>query len=146
MPIEAVTSYVLYTLLCFRFFRFKNSKIMIKANELRIGNLINIKNKASGLEYKEEMAHGSLIMDLCSNGDYSSFIYSPIEITEELLLRLGFDSLGDYGYGIGKFHIVNRVGKWGFPIGSEIRFLKYTHEVQNLYFALTSKELVLSEA
>ena len=127
-------------------FSVQKFKIMIKANELRVGNLINIKNKATGYEYKEEYITPSSIMDLHSNGDNSSFIYSPIEITEDLLVRLGFDSLGDYGYGIGKFHIVKRVGKWGFPIGSEIRFLKYIHEVQNLYFALTSEELVLSEA
>ncbi|MCD8450457.1 hypothetical protein LNI98_12230 [Tenacibaculum dicentrarchi] len=140
-------------------FSVQKFKIMIKANELRIGNLVNIKNKASGLEYKEEMVHGSLIMDLHSNGENSSFIYSPIEITEEHLVRFRFLDLSSDKNRMGYRISINssdelcwyrQTGKVSYQTkrsGFTRDFdVKYVHELQNIYFAFTSKELPLSEA
>lgn len=144
---------------CYAFaFSVQKFKIMIKANELRLGNLINIKNKASGIEYKEEVVHGSLIMDLHSNGDNSSFIYTPIEITEELLTRLGFKKWGSYDLWKANADDRRSLTLRSHPLGKENHGcdfelsknynvgVKHVHQLQNLYFALTSKELVLSEA
>ena len=141
---------------------------MIKAQNLRIGNLVWISNpllestdgniyKVTGINSKEDSSFPNsdsvislegLDFEKKYNQTYSQFseFVKPVLIQDFILDKLGFDYLGKYGYGIGKFHIVNRVGKWGFPIAGEIRFLKYVHELQNLFFALTSNELVLSEA
>ena len=67
--------------------------------------------------------------------------FQPIPLTEEWLIKLRFDDLGNYGYGIGSFHIINRLGKWAFPINDKMVFLDYVHQLQNLFYALAKREL-----
>ena len=68
----------------------------------------------------------------------------PIPLTEEWLVKFGFDNLGDYGWGIGYFHIRFRnIHKFHFPLENRLVRIKYVHQLQNLYFALTNEELKL---
>ena len=110
------------------------------AKELRLGNWVNF--KFSDISNEVMICHNDL-RNFEMNIKMGGFndIYQPIPLTEEWLLRFAFDNLGDYGFGIGEFHIINRVGKWGFPINDKIVFINYVHQLQNLYFSLTQKEL-----
>lgn len=78
--------------------------------------------------------------------------YSPIPITENLLLKIGFE----YSKTTDKFFIKDNTfgistadNKFRFIQGNLVcqlilRDLKYVHELQNLYYALTGNELSLS--
>ncbi len=114
----------------------------MKANELRIGNYINRR-------YKENI----LVVDfeLLQNVQRQSVFFKPIPLTEQQMVNLGaieFNLDKDEFYcQIGLFTF-KKIGN-GFILlddnnineffGSTI--LEYVHQIQNLYFALTKKEL-----
>ena len=118
----------------------------MEANELRIGNW-----------YKHPMAfEPSQITDT----DFiSSFIdkFEPIPLTEEWLLKMGFEADGydgDYGkaYKVSGIWSCVDLQMWS---NKEIHFvtnsgctvakLEHVNQLQNLYFALTGEELQIKE-
>jgi hypothetical protein len=126
----------------------------MKASELRIGNYVKFDNhedeyyKVSGCDISELSDE---LIDLNA---------SPIPLTEEWLLKFGFirhhyDYANDVIYikNIADNEIDNAEFEWGvYPneLGSGIQIknrksLKYVHQLQNLYFALTGEELVVKE-
>lgn len=114
----------------------------MKANELRIGNLVKIGGEISQLE----------LCDFVDIYEHKTiWQYEPIELTEEWLLRFGFVA-NNYNYEF-ELHPLTLdceytdKGEWitlyeNTVLQSEI---KYVHQLQNLYFALTGEELTLSE-
>lgn len=109
---------------------------MIKANELRIGNYIydNLKNWV----IKMHSANGIV------NVESKPHEYSPIELSEEWLLKAGFKKIGRIFY---------HDSFWACELSShnELRFedldnlyIKYVHQLQNLYFCFCGEELVFS--
>jgi hypothetical protein len=119
----------------------------MKANELRIGNVVN-RHKFEG-----DVVHviDSKDIYIIENSDPKSVLYvknySPIPLTEEWLLRLGFVSnpyQDRYEYGDIDIECDKTKGEtilWA----SGAPHIKYVHQVQNLIFALTGKELTLTE-
>lgn len=111
---------------------------MIKANELRVGNRL-LKN---GIVVT---ADARTIFDIWE----SSKEYSPIPITFDGLNGIGFTGTMRRAYKrIGTTSLTMYVDKGGqFTIedqdwySEELKRIKYVHEVQNLYFALTGEEL-----
>ena len=117
----------------------------MEANELRIGNLvfdnkINIVTEIS----KECFAYEYLFLE----------DYNPIPLTEEWLLKFGFE----------KAPLVDKYLKGYFTYDSKLKYftyftdiedggyeniiiqkekLKYVHQLQNIYFALIGEELIL---
>lgn len=131
----------------------------MKATELRIGNLLSVENKGGGqspatvLELRATTAQmGSAIPedDRIPEDDFEiDYEYSelnPIPLTEEWLTKFGFkiDSDGDYSLGDvcltrnsdGELKLYMAMGHIAPP-------LKFVHQLQNLFFALTGKELEL---
>jgi hypothetical protein len=131
----------------------------MKANELRIGNWVHDKIGRScqileirGDHYCTKLLNGSKLK-------YHYHTSSPIPLTEEWLVKLGFECFcknTDYemfciGYeeddsheGIGSYDCdfelnKNDDGSWHFELSSVD--IKYVHQLQNLYFAITGKEL-----
>jgi len=139
----------------------------MKATELRIGNYIN---GMTGKMYETITSIDQGRVSTDNENSYNINHVEPIPLTEEWLLRLGFKlcdickdfgglempyyannavllffnsnrtkyELSDYyiGYGSmrsGKYHVV--AFKW----------IKYVHQLQNLYFALTGEELEMTE-
>jgi len=110
----------------------------MKANELRIGNLILKENT-------EIKVTASTLMDMQNkDSDY----YSPIPLTEEWLLKFGFEKSypdGEDGWPWWTLNYVELV-----DYGDELEYnvtdrqFKYVHTLQNLYFALTGEELQIS--
>lgn len=124
----------------------------MKANELRIGNKIFfiVCNKEDGKldEYKEITVGFDDFEFIMGN----SSLFKGIPLTEELLLRYGFiqeenkyfftnDTLS-ISIGI-CFHVLSNLGSGEAMI--KTRNLKYLHQLQNLYFALTNQELTLNK-
>ena len=131
----------------------------MKENELRIGNLIEYRIQ-DDLDDRKDWWEVSKIdaTDLCileSNIDYD---FRPIPLTEEWLLKFGFNKEYQKGYiGIdvcnSDFVLTEplKMGEWQtnytfqFETGSVPKFkeIKYVHQLQNIYFALTGEELIL---
>lgn len=118
----------------------------MKASELRLDNWIADKDTGKVFQvYTETFAD-------IENGHLSA---APIPLTEEWLIKFGFevdakDTLrsqrikietsylnwyDDGSYSIGKFPFT-------IPLSGPI---KYVHQLQNLYFALTGEELTIKE-
>ena len=120
---------------------------MIQATELRIGNLFQYKCE-HGYSYANITTKN--IQDLID--DPQDDFFEPIPITEEWLIKFGFYIVSDNEYKT-RFDILED-GRFDYILvkhnlcTSAIRFeggslfnIKYVHQLQNLYFALTQKEL-----
>jgi len=127
---------------------------MIQANELRIGNTVT--------EYNLGLINADVLdLENIVNGDTN---YKPILLTEEWLLKFGFGTPKDFdkGYwletpviGIEKAWLQPEVKMylkynnfnielWDYHCQFKIE-CKHVHQLQNLYFALTNKELTLCQ-
>jgi hypothetical protein len=124
---------------------------MIKANELRLGNWIehNQYPNDTVIIRIEDGKHIDEAIRLNAN---------PIPLTEEWLIKFGFEEYIDFGYKTGNFdkvplcgftysintnkvmimHKGNNISHW-----LDIK-IKYVHQLQNLYFALNGEELEVS--
>ncbi len=73
--------------------------------------------------------------------NYASFI-DPIKLTEKWLIDFGFKKIQKDWY-LNHFFIHTR--KRGFVWRASTPNIKYVHQLQNLYFAVKGKHLVLNE-
>ena len=111
----------------------------MKATELRIKNFI----KQGAKEYI--LDHNSLIDILDYDKVYHEVLFQPIPLTEEWLLKFDFHELEDGNLRNGML-IVTKNSKGELTITIRlimIKSIKYVHQLQNLYFALTGTELTI---
>ena len=120
--------------------------------ELRLGNLVgclNDINEPAKICYINE---DSLGFERLSDGEYfqgNSGV--PIPLTEEWLLKFGFERdkeyLDDYIFRLktetGEIVLYSK--KFILSSTDTLCELKYVHQLQNLYFCLTQKELILNK-
>lgn len=127
-------------------------------NELRIGNYIKFHGNST--DY-----HKMTLLDFAEIHDDSSEMqyYNPIPITEEILLKFGFEErkhengnsyklLIHYHNGYKDYIDMCNKGSWisfittngsdGWVFPKEI---KYVHQLQNIYYSLTYKELTFKK-
>lgn len=121
----------------------------MKANELRIGVSVEVfMGNAHPGQWKHHIVSANDIKD-GYNKDFR-----PIPLTEEWLLKLGFVKKEDYDEELGALY---ELEWWGGFYKKEDYFipkpyyfadafcndfkLRYVHQLQNLYFALTGEEL-----
>jgi hypothetical protein len=106
----------------------------MKANELRIGNLV-------------KDPYGETIKLVSVERDAS--MLRPIELTEEWLVKFGFKRNGSYIYA----PMVNNYSLGIYKSDNGYRFaisnwnsisIMYIHQLQNLYFSLTNEELTIT--
>jgi hypothetical protein len=125
----------------------------MEARELRIGNWINtIEGHTQIKAMSEEGLMATSIMD---GGDLLGWA-EPIPLTEEWLLKFGFKE-DKYKWFNKTYDSQEEVGLLSYNMSSMrtaisyvdsedsgfVGFkLKYVHQLQNLYFALTGKELI----
>lgn len=127
---------------------------MIQANELRIGNKVIYSNSNSFYTVTGIYEYGIDVEDEMEQTYMEYDCFEPIQLTEEILLKCGFKYTpcgiqgADMWQGLaywdykelhlrGDKNIKYPLKIQGF-INSEI---KYLHQIQNLYFALTNEEL-----
>lgn len=126
----------------------------MKATELRIGNWVHI----GGKDTQVYELYSDVLTTTLDKGMYE-YIYGvvdPIPLTEEWLIKFGFGRPKNNGsfYWIklsaSLFNINpdNGVVWINTPAGEPFNnpaLIEYVHQLQNLYFALTGKELELQE-
>lgn len=125
----------------------------MKIDELRIGNYVNIEGDVVKVkEIYEKSIH-------YANGEYESYatedFMQPIELTEEVLLKIGFVKENEVNrmynnccvvsYYINKFYkelVIEVRRENGFYKNNMVHYdIKYLHELQNTYYLLTGEEL-----
>jgi hypothetical protein len=112
----------------------------MKANELRIGNTV--------LLQKDKIISVSNATFI--NIERHAYNYDPIPITEEWLVRFGFE-IDQNTYLYSKSGYTIDFAQYGYVefylagYGSWFKILESVHQLQNLYFALTGEELKLNE-
>ena len=123
----------------------------MKANELRIGNLISDINGNLCLvkTIREDLIIAKYYSVGYCIGDEEQF--NKVELTEELLLKFGFEEKSkskNFYLGSFRFHISKPANYDGFIFcdGYDVITdrIKYVHQLQNLYFALIGEELILN--
>lgn len=131
----------------------------LKANELRIGNLINVLNPNTDV-WNIEATKGKTIMILQEKKGHHLLINNlkPIPLTEEWLLKFGFEETNAkenldrewcVDYEIENCNFIINYNKtlniFYFSFSNGINWINieiyYIHQLQNLYFALTNEEL-----
>jgi hypothetical protein len=111
----------------------------MQANELRIGNWVRQRESDTYIQIEQYLLCNE---ELCH--------YQPIPLTEEWLLKFGFEiKLDNFNWnaGIG----INEIGDFklalrytydfGWFYKSRCTPIKYVHQLQNLYWVLCSEEL-----
>ena len=120
---------------------------MIQTNELRIGNYVGGLFDTEQVSVIKAITENDFSYERISDEEY--FIgnsIKPIPLTEEWLLKFGFEKLvgwDDMEYfnsnGIHIYLCGNDKENW-FEYENDV-LIKSVHQLQNLYFALTGKEL-----
>jgi len=107
----------------------------MKASELRIGNWIY--NDRSRSQYEVPSQEISLVGYILDH-------YEPIPLTEEWLLKFGFENNKLSVAGILEF-VYHKGSVYIRGISGAIhpRDCQYVHQLQNLYHALTGEELTI---
>ena len=126
----------------------------LSAKDLRIGNIIQKNGKIHYTNIFTIRDIKNLSIDDTDN-------FEPIPLTEEWLLKAGFNyknyhpttigSTNVFGSGLyisqmisNGFSLVFQTDKKNFYFEFSDRYINYVHELQNLYFSLTGSELVFS--
>jgi len=125
-------------------------------NELRIGNYVEFEGKLYQLasinsdntirlksddKTHKNYSYGSI-------GCYAFRELNPIQLTEEWLLKFGFDYDSDIAlYSKSGYDVCinddNSISYYLGEYGSWYKNITHVHQLQNLYFALTNEELTL---
>jgi hypothetical protein len=123
----------------------------INAQELRIGNIVI----SYGKEQKISAVDFAVFQIYEIKGELPPYV--PIPLTEEWLLKFGFEE-DNYTYikgvhqkifsGIMKFEFNESLKNWEFSIGryNDLTRVEYVHQLQNLYYALTGEELIINQS
>jgi len=140
----------------------------MNVKELRIGNLVKLNaDELNKLEEESNVENVFKIDKLDIHGDISLYheeemlyeytsdsLINPIQLTEEWLIKFGFKITINTSYSSGRAIEYNVCRKDDITynslqdlwwIGVLHPKIKYVHQLQNLYFALTGVELKLKE-
>jgi hypothetical protein len=112
----------------------------MEAKDLRIGNWV------MSLINGESQINAKGILWQSENKGY----YDPIPLTEEWLIKFGFDEITPKYYVLNidentsfTYYYTFSGGVWHFEFEGISIKIKYVHQLQNLYFALTGEELTI---
>jgi hypothetical protein len=106
----------------------------MKANEIRLGNYYNQFGNI-------HQVNGHIISEL-EKAPQGQLWCKAIPLTEEWLLKFGFIKHENHSI----WYTLNKVDVWFFDgkyVNDNDVEINFVHELQNLYFALTKKELTM---
>ena len=126
----------------------------LKETELRLGNYVDLYGEIDQIKSINENENGGYCK--FKNNPYQYYLVhqnkaliKPIPITEDILLKLGFEK-GFHRYGLEncglKCHKSLKENYWivsqGFGMQfTELTEIQYIHQLQNLFFSLCGEEL-----
>jgi hypothetical protein len=111
---------------------------MINVHELRLGNWVNIWGEPNNIGSLQSNFWGVFINKV---GEVDFKDISPIPLTPEILEKCGFVLMEGSWYNL---LYIDPVGAGRFKCLYSVPYLDYLHQLQNLYFALTGKELEIN--
>jgi hypothetical protein len=146
----------------------------MKANELRIGNFVNgeveqedgstklYTVKILAVDSTSSLGEGwDFLLESMTKTEEEIEVYEdlqPIPLTEEWLLRFGFENYGVFRLKLSDdTYLRGHINSKGFNIALDeydligdretvsLRVIKYVHQLQNLVFSLTGEELKLKD-
>jgi len=110
----------------------------MKASELRIGNYVYHEPTIDDWEIIQANPGTMIQCEINPDG------FDPIPLTEEWLLKFGFEPLGSSRFDFKIFTYYLYDGSF-YNQSSRLSTIKYVHQLQNLYFALTDEELEIKD-
>lgn len=131
----------------------------MNTRELRIGNLVKCKMSNDAAVYTVMAIDGINLKVMLSGARFCTWYdedkLQPILLTEELLLRCGFEKCSDFGGGADYYSGIIDLSQQFIPTTSDRYYasviidgakkLKYLHELQNFVFSLTGSEFDVSK-
>lgn len=111
----------------------------MKANELRIGNYVY---RQSG----KMVVNRDSVYQIENVNLQSALKYEPIPLTEDWLIKFGFEKSGIEW--LGRICLEDYNNEIYYSAGEGVklsRVIKYVHDLQNLTFALTGEELSIKD-
>lgn len=108
----------------------------MKTNELRIRNLL--------LDDRGVITKVYSLNDDEINNDDLTVHYKPIPLTPELLEKCGFKKYDGYGYKVAQGYIIKHANGYFYHYHDLRIRVDYLHQLQNLVFALTGKEIEIN--
>lgn len=122
----------------------------MEAQELRLKNLVYVNHKMDRLAYVDSISDYAIqcvFVDGMSEDMATGMIVSPsklipVPLTEDLLLRMGFEKThrGKFERDDLPYDLYGGVGLYMHGVKPEI---EHVHQLQNLYHALTGEELTI---
>lgn len=119
----------------------------MEASELRIGSIIDFDGMKSIVKEIDNQGVVVFIKETDETEWIDLFQFTPITLTEEILLKCGFEKRSDGHFNMFKqsevdIIICNDFSSWQCDgINFSVNCIKYLHQLQNLYFALIGTEL-----
>ena len=113
----------------------------MKVEKLRVGNWVSLicgghKNEPNDFQW--DINHYEYFYERMNE-------IKPIPLTEEWLIRFGFKVVIGLSFEFNGFETRKDEDVWiVWKLSSYLICIKYVHQLQNLYFALTGKELTIS--
>lgn len=119
----------------------------MNSSELRIGNYVGRKDIGSGedrietiIALGEKVTTTGPIKVICAYDDLMA-----IPLNEEWLLKFGFELINGNKYRNGHIELLDGPNHCYEYFYGGFTKIKYVHQLQNLYFALTGEELEIKE-
>lgn len=126
---------------------------VLKASDLRIGNKLLFLGDVVTFKNITEIREDGIfwIKTFEPKIESKNFHFKPIPLTEEWLLKFGLKKteyksqiIYDSGLQNSTYIIIDENNSSYFMWGAYLTSIKYVHELQNLYFALTGSELTVA--
>ena len=123
------------------------------AKTLRLGNIVRSKTNGIGkVEQVGSSINSNYVEGRSIDGNYWENSFLPVEITPKWLIDFGFTPKtklsGHNGFYLDGWYLIKEKDIYQFiPAGSSqiMKEIKYLHELQNLFFAITGRELELKD-
>ena len=123
---------------------------VLKESDLRIGNFIKVISTTKTFDSFITQAKGYDIVRI-EEKSFNHWNYEPIILNEEWLLKFGFKKTigsneSNFTDGVYNFftNSLGEVNFYYFKEGDWYQKLDYVHQLQNLYFALTQREITVA--
>jgi hypothetical protein len=119
----------------------------MKTNEVRVGNRVLFAEDGTEFIVTDIVGSGLNVKNEEENTWIEADQFEGIPLTGEWLLKFGFDehAIGYYNKDFVIFLSYANTGLHQYRLRDFNTIIKYVHQLQNLYFALTGEELTIKE-